>query len=177
MKTKVLLTTVLMILLSAGIYAQNSYQIFSVDGFKVKSGCELDVNTTFLEMAEQQGINNILASYICGENTDNPSLGVINNINIYDESKNYKDLQPSAYANFEKKYLEQYASNLDNAGISYEYSTYQGVQAIEYSFSPQGLPSKAIVFLKGKKSYLLQVGTRQNLSAKYNSLKSSFRIL
>lgn len=43
MKTKVLLTTVLTIFLSAGIYAQNSYQTFLANGFKVKSGCEFDV--------------------------------------------------------------------------------------------------------------------------------------
>jgi hypothetical protein len=52
-----------------------------------------------------------------------------------------------------------------------------GVRAIEYSFSQQGLPTKALVFLKGKKSYLIQVGTRHNLESKYLSLKSGFNVL
>ena len=128
-------------------------------------------------MAKQQGANNILAAYICAENEDNPDLGVIHNINIYDESKSYKNIQPLGYATFEKKYLEQYATNLKNAGMSYTYTTYQGVSAIEYTFDQQGLPTKAIIFLKNKKSYLLQVGTKKSLTTKYNSLKTSFVLL
>ena len=177
MTTKNFLTTILIFLFFINIYPQNSYQTFPTAGFKVKSGCQLEVNKTFIQMAEQQGMNNILAAYVCAENREDLNIGVINNINIYDETKNYKDLQPSGYAIYEKNYLKQYATNLENAGISYNYTTYHGVPAIEYSFSQQGLPTNAIIFLKDKKSYLLQVGTRQNLTEKYNLLKSSFVIL
>jgi hypothetical protein len=177
MKKKIISTTILALLFIANIYGQETYQTFTNAGFKVKCGCKLYVNTTFISMAKQQGANNILAAYICAENEDNPDIGVINNINIYDESKSYKNIQPSGYATFEKKYLEQYATNLKNAGISYTYTTYQGVSAIEYTFDQQGLPTKAIIFLKNKKSYLLQVGTRKSLTTKYNSLKTSFVIL
>jgi hypothetical protein len=169
--------TILAILFVANIYGQETYQSFPNAGFKVKCGCKLYVNTTFISMAKQQGVNNILAAYICAENEDNLDLGVIHNINIYDESKSYKNIQPSGYATFEKKYLEQYATNLKNAKINYIYTTYQGVSAIEYTFDQQGLPTKAIIFLKNKKSYLLQVGTRKSLTTKYNSLKTSFVIL
>jgi hypothetical protein len=177
MKTKIISTTILALLFVANIYSQETYQTFANAGFKVKCGCKLYVNTTFITMAKQQGANNILAAYICAENEDNPDIGVIHNINIYDESKSYKNIQPSGYATFEKKYLEQYATNLKNAGISYTYTTYQGVSAIEYTFDQQGLPTKAIIFLKNKKSYLLQVATRKSLTTKYNSLKTSFVIL
>ncbi len=177
MKKKIISTTILALLFIANIYGQETYQTFTNAGFKVKCGCKLYVNTTFISMAKQQGANNILAAYICAENEDNPDIGVINNINIYDESKSYKNIQPSGYATFEKKYLEQYATNLKNAGISYTYTTYQGVSAIEYTFDQQGLPTKAIIFLKNKKSYLLQVGTRKSLTTKYNLLKTSFVIL
>ena len=177
MKTKIISMTILALLFVANIYGQETYQTFTTAGFKVKCGCKLYVNTTFIQMAKQQGANNIIAAYICAENEDNPDLGVINNINVYDESKSYKNIQPSGYAYFEKKYLEQYATNLKNAGISYTYATYQGVSALEYTFDQQGLPTKAIMFLKNKKSYLLQVGTRKSLTTKYNSLKSSFVIL
>ena len=177
MKTKLISLTILALFFVANIYGQETYQTFATPGFKVKCGCKLYVNTTFIQMAKQQGMNNILAAYICAENEDNPDIGVIHNINIYDESKSYKNIQPSGYATFEKKYLEQYATNLKNAGMSYTYTTYQGVSAIEYTFDQQGLPTKAIIFLKNKKSYLLQVGTRKSLTTKYNSLKSSFVIL
>lgn len=177
MKKKIISTTILALLFIANIYGQETYQTFTNAGFKVKCGCKLYVNTTFISMAKQQGANNILAAYICAENEDNPDIGVINNINIYDESMSYKKIQPLGYATFEKIYLEQYATNLKNAGISYTYTTYQGVSAIEYTFNQLGLPTKAIIFLKNKKSYLLQVGTRKSLTTKCNLLKTSFVIL
>ncbi len=177
MKKKIISMTILALLFVANIYGQETYQTFVNAGFKVKCGCKLYLNTTFITMAKQQGINNILEAYICAENEDNPDIIVINNINIYDESKSYKNIQTSSYATFEKKYLEQYTTNLKNAGISYNYTTYQGVSAIEYTYDQQGLPTKAIIFLKNKKSYLLQVGTRKSLTTKYNTLKTSFVIL
>lgn len=157
--------------------AQTAYQIFESAGFKVKSDCSFSKNITFVRMARDQGMNNVLAAYICGENTEDPQTGVITNINIYDESSNYKKLKPSEYSDFEAKYLKQYSSNLSAAGITYNYITYLGVSAIEYTFSQQGLPTKAIVFLKDKKSYLIQVGTRTNLDSKFNSLKSGFKVI
>lgn len=177
MKIKILLTTISALLLFTNTYAQDTYQTFINAGFKVKSGCKLNVNSTFIQMAKQQGINNILEAYVCAENEDHPDIGVINNINIYDESNNYNNIQPSGYATFEKNYLSQYATNLKNAEIKFKYTTYQGVSAIEYTFVQQGLQTHAIIFLKNKKSYFLQVGTRKNLTKEYTSLKSSFVIL
>jgi hypothetical protein len=161
----------------SNIFGQATYQTFTNEGFKVKCGCQFYINTTFISMAKKSGANNIIAAYVCAENEDNFDTGVIININIYDESKNYKSIQQSSYTTFEKKYLEQYAINLKNAGINYMYLTYQGVSAIEYSFDMQGMPAKAIIFLKNKKSYLLQVATRKSLSSKFNSLKTSFVLL
>ncbi len=177
MKQKIISSTIIALLFVAKIYGQETYQTFTSAGFKVKCGCELYVNTLFITMAKEQGMTNVLAAYICAENKDSPDLGVIHNINIYDESKNYKNIQSSEYATFEKKYLEEYASNLKNAGMRFNYTTYQGVSALEYTFDQQGLPTKALFFLKNKKSYLLQVGTRMNLTTKFSLLKSSFVFL
>lgn len=157
--------------------AQTSYQTFEKAGFKVKSNCNFSKNTSFIQMAKEQGMKNILAAYICGENTEDPQIAVIKNINIYDESANYRELNTSDYSKFEAGYLKQYTRNLDDAGINYKLTTYLGVDAIEYSFSQQGLPTKAIVFLKDQKSYLIQVGTRNNLQSNYTSLKSSIVVL
>jgi len=177
MKTKIMSITILALFFVANIYGQETYQIFTTAGFKIKCGCKLYLNKTFIQMAKQQGMNNIIAAYICAENEDDPDISVIYNINIYDESKSFKNIQPSMYALFEKKYLEQYVTNLKSAGISYSYTTFQGVSAVEYTFDQYGLPTKAIIFLKNKRSYLIQAGTRKNLSSKYNLLKTSFVIL
>ena len=169
--------TILALFFVADIYGQETYQSFPNAGFKVKCGCELYVNSTFISMAKQQGMNNILAAYICAENEDNADIGVIHNINIYDESENYKNIQPSDYIFFEKIYLNQYATNLKNEGISYTNIIYHGVSALEYTFKQQGLSTKSIIFIKHKKSYLLQIASKKNLQERYNSLKSSFEIL
>ena len=177
MKTKIISIIIIALFSVAKMFAQDSYQTFAAAGFKVKCGCRLYVNSTFNQMAKQQGANNIIAAYICAENEDSPELGVIYNINIYNESKRYDRIPSSRYDFFEEKYLEEYAANLSNAGIPFSYTIYQGVTALEYSFDQQGLPTKAIMFLKNKKSYLLQVGTRNNLTIKFNALKTSFVLI
>jgi hypothetical protein len=175
---KIIPIIILAFFFTATVYGQETYQTFATAGFKVKCGCKLYANNTFIQAAKQQGANNIIAAYICGENEDSAEIGVINNINIYDESKSYKNITPSNYAYFEKKVLERYAVNLKNADMSYSYTIFQGVSAIEYTFDQGGaLPTKAILFYKNKKSYLLQVATRKNLITKYNKLKTSFVIL
>jgi len=158
---------------------QGTYQTFASAGFRVKCNCNLFLNTTFMKMAKQQGVNNIIAAYACAENEDDPAIGVIININIYDVSEDYKAIPESEYSRLAEMVLKQYASQLSNSGITdnYTYTTYQGVQALEYTFDQMGLPTKAIIFHKNKKSYLLQVGTRNNLAAKYTSLKNNFEVI
>ena len=179
MNTKIFFITVLSFFFVADVYGQEPYQTFSTARFKVKCGCKLYVNSTFIQMAKQQGANNIIAAYICAENQDDPDTGVIYNVNILNESNGYKDIQPPNYSLFEKDFLQQYANNLANSGISYRYrySTFQGITSLEYTFDQQGIPTKAVLFLKNKKSYFLQAGTRTNLTTKFNLIKSSFVIL
>lgn len=177
MKTKLFTTTFIALVIGVNIFAQSTYQTFPTEGFKVKCGCRLYVNTTFIQMAKQQGQNNILAAYICAENKDSPDNGVIVNINIYDESANYNNIKPINHSFFEKRCLEQYAGNLSKAGYGYKYITYQGVSALEYNFDQMGVPTRAIMFLKNKRSYLVQVATRNNLTSKFNALKASFELL
>lgn len=177
MKTKYLQILSIFLLIGFNLSAQNSYQTFASAGFKIKCACSLYINSTFIKLANQTGKKDVIAAYICAENEDSPELGVIYNINIYNESKSYDRIPSSRYAFFEKKYLEAYAANLSNAGISFSNTIYQGVTALEYSFDQQGVPTKAIMFLKNKKSYLLQVGTRNSLTIKFNALKTSFVLL
>lgn len=100
---KIIPIIIVALFFTSTIYGQETYQTFTTAGFKVKYGCKLYTNTTFIKAAKKQGSNNIIKSYICGENEDSAETGVINNINIYDESKSYKNIKPSNYANFEKK--------------------------------------------------------------------------
>ena len=177
MKTLNLNITFIFLTIGIILSAQNSYQSFPSAGFKVKCGCNLRVNTLFIQMAKQQGMENIAAAYICAENEDDPQTGVIVNINIYDESDRYAKIKPENHAYFTRKCLENYAANLSNAGIQYSYTTFQGAKAIEYTFDQNEVPTKAIMFYKNKKSYLLQVGTRDGLTTKFNVLKTSFVLI
>lgn len=156
------------------VQGQSEYQYFSEAGFKVKLFCQLRNNHTFLQASKQQGINNVLAAYIGVENENDPETGVIVNINIYDHSEDYRLVGQSGHKTYEKEFLAAYAKNLKNSGIEYKLLQYKGIDAVEYSFTQMGLPTKALVFLKDQKSYLLQVGTRKNLSTKYNYLLTFF---
>jgi len=164
--------------INSGLLAQQiPYQTFAKDGFKVKCDCKLYVNSLHIQMSKQQGINNIVNSFVCAENENNPDIVVIFNITISDVSELYKNL-PSSYALAEKSYFEQYASNLRSYGAtSLSNTTFQGLSALEYTYDQMGVQTKAIIFVKDKKSYMLQVATRRNLTTKYNALKSSFAFL
>ena len=156
---------------------ENNYQIFASAGFKVQCGCRLYVNSTFINMAKQQGFDNILAAYVCAENEDNPDIGVVTNINVYDLSEDYRGIPSNQHSALERNALEQYAISLKQANISVTNVRYLGVPALEYTFNQMGLPTKAVYFLKNKKSYLIQVASRQNLTTKYNLVKNSFETL
>jgi len=156
--------------------AQEDIQIFQSAGFKIKCVCKLQENTVFIKAAKAQGANNIIGAYICAENEDDPETGVIININIYDESESFQKVKSEFHKFFKKKLLEKYADNMDQAGISYNYIDFHGETALEYTFDQYGVPTKALMFYKNQKSYLLQITTRNNLSSKYNTLKNSFQI-
>lgn len=157
--------------------SQNEYQTFPAAGFKVKCGCALHVNSVFLDAAKTQGADNIIAAYICAENEDDPQTGVIVNINVYDETENLEKVKSEYHDYYKKKCLEKYAANLTQAGISFQYVSYLGETALEYTFDQYGVPTKVLMFYKNQRSYLLQVATRSELYQKYNALKASFVIL
>ncbi len=172
MKNKLFI--LLMCIVSATGIAQENFQYFKSAGFKVKCGCSLYVNNTFIKMAKQQGTNDIIGAYICAENKEDYDFGVIININVYDESKSYNNTSTTGDSKIEKAFLDSYATNLSASGYKYENISFKGVNALQYTFSQNGLPTKAIVFVKNKKSYLIQLATRKNLQIKYNSLIQSF---
>ena len=156
---------------------QMPYQTFPSEGFKVACDCKLYANILHIQMARQQGIYNIVNAYVCAENENNPDMAVITNINISDVSEIYKNVPTSNYSLAEKSYLDEYAANLRRNGVTSSYTSFQGGAALEYNFDLMGIPTKAIIIVKNKKSYLLQVASKRNLTSKYNTLKSSLVFL
>ena len=157
-------------------FSQSNYQYFNSAGFKVKCECQLRVNNTFIQMAQQQEQDNvrIISAYTCSDYNGVPELGKIFNINVYDLLSNYIGMNSSNFSLFEREYLKKYAALLTSNSMEYSYVNYKGASAIEYSFSQMNLPTKAIFFIKNKKSYLLQVGTQNNLHSSFNLFKNSF---
>jgi len=177
MKKTLLFIVICLLTFNPKTWSQDVYQTITSGGFKVKCPCRLRSNSTFIQLAKQQGIQNTIGAYICTENEDDPSIGVLVNINIYDESAAYNKIEPSGYAYFEKQYIIEYAKNLSNAGFPFSYIAYHGALAVEYTYDQMGVPTKALVFLKNKKSYLIQVATRKSLNTKYDYIKGSVQFL
>ena len=157
-------------------FSQSNYQYFNSAGFKVKCECQLRVNNTFIQMAQQQEQDNvrIISAYTCSDYNGVPELGKIFNINVYDLSSNYNGMNSTSSLKFEREYLKKYAALLASNNLNFSYINYKGASAIEYYFSQMNLPTKAIFFVKNKKSYLLQVGTQANLNSSLNLIKNSF---
>ena len=65
-------------------FGQIKIQRFPEVGFKIECECEFYPNNLYLNMAKENGIDNILAAYICAKNQNDPLIGAIFNINITD---------------------------------------------------------------------------------------------
>ncbi len=152
---------------------QDNYRIYPKEMFKIKSSYKLQVYTDFMNNAKQYGVNNLMA-YVFPKDTDNTATGELYNINIYDLTEEYKK---ETSTKVEYDFYTNYEKGLKKLGYKYSIIEYQGVRAIEYEFKQVQLPHKAIIFLKNKKAYALQLATRNQLSTKFNTLKSSFEVL
>jgi tetratricopeptide (TPR) repeat protein len=157
--------------------ANGSFQLFQKAGIGIRHNCLFKEDKTFINLSNQQDSpKKIVGAYIGIENEGNVTTGVLNNIVVYDEYKMY-DKQPSEkYKEISDYYLKQYSQHLASSNIDYLETTYMGVPALEYKFDQNGLPTNAIFFLKNKRSYLLQTGTRNELKKKFALLKDSFCI-
>lgn len=93
------------------------------------------------------------------------SNSTIYNINVYNEGGGAK------------KFITNYAISLNNSGISYNTIVLDGIPVLEYTFTQNGIPAKAIVFYRYDQSYLFQVTSRVDLEGKFSRFKNSFRKL
>ena len=163
-------------ILLAIIFNVSAQQIFKDAGFKISAPCKLYPNDHFIKEVQKQGAK-VIGAYICTDDENDFYHASLVNVNIYDMTAEYNNFKPEQYSIFENSVLDSYAKSLSTAKISYKKITFMGVSALEYSFDQMGLPTKAIVFWKNKKSYLIQLGSRDNLATKFSALKNSFSIL
>ena len=97
---------------------------------------------------------------------------------ISDISSQYQNFPVSKQNDITIKYLDSYCSSLKANKMSYTRPNFNGLNSIEYTYLQNSvLPTKAIIFIKDKKAYMLQVATRKDLSKKYISYKNSFKFI
>lgn len=166
MKKTILVLTLVLLLFDT---LAQEYQTYANAGFKIKKEYKLQTNTVLLNTAKQNNINNIIAAYIEAENEESSTKGVIYNINVYDESSSYGDKAS-------QKYLDGIRQGLKLYGYQYTIITYQGVPAIEYTYSMHSVPTKVLAFLKNKRAYMIQVATRDNLPKAFEKFKNGIII-
>ena len=143
----------------------------------IKCDGKLKLNEQIRQAAKEQNNPYPIYPYLAAVNENSFEAGMIYNINVMDMSSQYEKVIKSQYNYVTSQYLNSYAQNLETNGINYKKTEFNGLKALEYSFSQQDLPTMAILFVKDKQSYMLQVATRTNLTKKFNSLKSSFKFL
>ena len=156
---------------------QLGYQVFKADNFIIKCDCQLKLNSNLQQEQKEQGNPLEFSPYVCAVNENSYETGEIYNINVIDLNPEYNKLARAKEHYFTKEYLKSYSSNLTSSGINYTEVEFNNVKALEYSFSQMEMPTKAIFFVKNKKSYLLQVSTRKRIKEKFNNLKSSFSFI
>lgn len=156
---------------------KEGFQVFENDNFIVKCICKLSLNTELMDNVNKEGNNYPIRAFMCVEKPDNYEAGVIYNINITDLSIDYNNLETRNVKLYEEAFLKSYIENIERSRISYNTEKYLGFNAVEYSFNQNGLPTKAIVFVKNKKSFTLQVGTRKKLDSRFHDLKKSFNFI
>ena len=154
------------------------YQIFENDNFLIKCNCTLKLNKAAIETAKEQGSKYPFISYTCSANENSYESGSICNINIIDMTSDYASLQENQYDYFTNQFLKSYSKEMIANNVSCTEGEFNGLKTVEYSFlQMEELPTKAIFFVKDKKSYLLQIGTRKNIVKTFNDLKASFKFI
>lgn len=157
-------------------FSASTQQVLVKAGIQVSAPCKLENDSYFKEQAEAQGAK-VIGAYICTDHEDDYYHASIVNIVVYDMAANYSNINPDQYVLFENQMVDSYIKSLSSSGISFKKINYLGINAVEYTFEQMDLPTKAIIFWKNKKSYLVQLGSRDNYLDKFNSLKNSFSIL
>lgn len=162
-----------LILFSFKTFSQTN-QTFSNDNFKINCDCKLFRNEVFIQSIKKQGIKYPVSAYVCAADEEDFKKGMIININIFDHTSDYQKLSNKNHSVYDANLLKVYKDKLVNSGISIKETIFKGVPAIEYSFLQMDMPTKAIYFIRNKKSYLLQASTRTDLNSKFYSLKTTF---
>ncbi len=154
------------------------FQVFIKDNFAIKTKCELKEDL-MLESASKAASNEYpFSAYIGAENEESFEAGVIINVTITDFTQDLTKMTNEDQKYFEETYLNSYFDNMQKANTkNLQKCTFLNTNSIEYNIEMNEMPYKAIIFIKNKKSYFLQVGSRKDLEVNYQRIKEGFVIL
>ena len=180
MKLKGVIIILIGLIFSKSVFTQAIYQEFKSDGFKVKCECILVANTEFINaVKEQQEINNFLSAYQCVLNGNNPENRTVFSINIFNETDFLNQFASQAEVIpfiAEKTFLHRFVEELSETGVHFENTTFKDVPAVEYKQAIDGIPLRSIVFLLNKKSFHIEVASKNSLDARFTDFVNSFEI-
>jgi len=159
-------------------FKKAGFQVFEKDNFIIKCDCKLKVNSEAQKIAKQQNVKIPVSAYVCVSNQNDFDNVTATNITIQDISYIYmpggaKDREHI----FTDDYYETYKKNITAANMKLTEGLFNGARYLEYSFIQQDVPTQAIMFIKNKKMYCLQVSSMKNLIQRFNILKSSFKFI
>ncbi len=155
---KKILFSLAFIFATANIFGQSTSQSFERAGFRVKCHCKLEYHAELTNLARRQASGSgIIGSYVCFLNIEDVNKALSANVNVYDYSPAYRGLDRAQIFSYEKRYLEDYATNLGRSRITYDFVDYKGLSAIRYSFLQEGIYTEVLVFLSHQKHYQIQV--------------------
>ena len=148
---------------SAGIY-------FSENNEKVRSGQGQQIGDLFVDWDEQlsqdeagekiMGSNGI--TYICKSGNDRFRITVL------DLSEPLGEAGESQRTIFSNGFFRTYKNNLNQMGIPFEETLFNGVNALEYTLSEPEKSAKSMFFIFGNNCYTLQVTAKNRVTQKFN---------
>jgi len=154
------------------------FQIFDNENFIIKCPSKFKEDVVYYETAKSQGMDvSTIKSYVASENTNSYEEGVIYNIVINDLSSFYDGFSKKEELIFDEKFFDKYITDIKANNFKYKISKSNNKKCIHYNYSQAGLPTKAMLIIDNKKSYMLQVASRKNLDAKFEYLITNFKFI
>ena len=153
--------------------SQDEYQEFPEYGFKIKCNCNLSENASFNDAIKKQGKTKG-GALICSKGSNNDNNVEIYNIVITDVSEIF-DQNPKYNSYVSEKLIKEYENNLINSGFKYRRVKFLNSNALEFNYNQNDYPRKAIIFIKNKMHFMLQIGTKNNIDSKFNDFVNSFK--
>ena len=152
---------------------KNAYKLFSQNtiktqkfqklNFQISTPCSLYEDKTFKSLAKNTA--NVKEALVCPSEINNALKASVYNVIIYNVDGGAKT------------FITNYATELRNSGIPFTTAVVDGIPALEYKITQNGIPTKAMVFYRYGLSYLFQISSKTLLDDKFLKFKNSFKKL